>query len=78
MKIICPLLFLTIAPYFCFIGVIAFKPKIFSALIVNTHISLGIFLGLFLIFLIFLITLLYVHFANKYIEPEIRAINNNA
>ena len=55
-KIILPLLFLTIAPYFFFIGVIAFKPEMFSPFIFDTHISLGIFLGLVLILLIFIIS----------------------
>ena len=49
LKIIRPLLFLTIVPYFCFIGVIAFKPEMFSPFIFDTNISLGIFLGLVLI-----------------------------
>jgi len=77
LKIIRPLLFLTIAPYFFFIGVIAFKPKMFSPLIFDTNISLGIFLGLVLILLIFIITLIYVYLANKFIEPQISAIKNN-
>ena len=76
-KIIQPLLFLTIAPYFCFIGIIAFNPKMFSPLIFDTNISLGIFLGLVLILLIFFITLIYVYLANKFIEPQISAIRNN-
>jgi len=78
LKIVRPLLILTIIPYFCFIGVIAFKPEIFSPLIMNTYISIGIFLGFFLIFLIFIITVLYVFLANKYIEPQVDAIKNDA
>lgn len=77
LKIVRPLLCMTILPYFCFIGVIAFKPEIFSPLIFNTHISLGIFLGLLLILLIFFITIRYVYLANKYIEPQINAIKND-
>ena len=77
LKIVRPLLCITILPYFCFIGVIAFKPEIFSPLIFNTHISLGIFLGLLLILLIFFITIRYVYLANKYIEPQINAIKND-
>lgn len=77
LKIVRPLLILTIIPYFFFIGVIAFRPEIFSPLIVDTYISIGIFLGFFLIFLIFLITVLYVFLANKYIEPQINAIKND-
>jgi len=76
-KIVRPLLFLTIAPYFFFIGVIAFQPEMFSPLIFDTHISLGIFLGLVLILLIFVITLIYVYLANKFIEPQISAIKKN-
>ena len=78
LKIVRPLLILTIIPYFCFVGVIAFRPEIFSPLIMNTYISIGIFLGFFLIFLIFIITMLYVFLANKYIEPQINAIKNDA
>ena len=77
LKIIRPLLFLTIVPYFCFIGVIAFKPKMFSPFIFDTNISLGIFLGLVLILLIFIITIIYVYLANKFIEPQISVIRGN-
>ena len=77
LKIVRPLLCITILPYFCFIGVIAFNPEKFSPLIFNTHISLGIFLGLLLILLIFFITIRYVYLANKYIEPQINAIKND-
>jgi uncharacterized membrane protein (DUF485 family) len=76
-KIVRPLLCITILPYFCFIGVIAFKPEKFSPLIFNSHISLGIFLGLLLILLIFFITIRYVYLANKYIEPQINSIKND-
>jgi len=77
LKIIRPLLFLTIVPYFCFIGVIAFKPEEFSPFIFDTNISLGIFLGLLLILLIFVITLIYVYLANKFIEPKIGLVRRN-
>tara|TARA_B110000259_G_scaffold158746_1_gene181400 strand:+ start:65 stop:349 length:285 start_codon:yes stop_codon:yes gene_type:complete len=73
-KILIPLILLTITSYFSFIWVIAFNPNFFSILIFDTNISIGIFLGFLLILLIFLITLIYVYFANKILEPLINKI----
>ena len=77
-KILAPLIFLTITSYFCFIWVIAFNPKFFGTLIFDTNISIGIFLGFLLILLIFIITLIYVYLANKILEPLINKIQKNA
>jgi uncharacterized membrane protein (DUF485 family) len=75
--ILIPLILLTITSYFSFIWVIAFNPNFFSILIFDTNISIGIFLGFLLILLIFLITLIYVYFANKILEPLINKIKKN-
>ena len=77
-KILIPLLLLTITSYFSFIWVIAFNPNFFGILIFDTNISIGIFLGFLLILLIFLITLIYVYLANKILEPLINKIQKNA
>jgi len=77
-KILVPLIFLTITSYFSFIWVIAFNPTFFGILMFNTNISIGIFLGFLLILLIFLITLIYVYLANKILEPLINKIQENA
>ena len=77
-KILVPLIFLTITSYFCFIWVIAFNSNFFGTLIFDTNISIGIFLGFLLILLIFLITLIYVYLANKILEPLINKIKKNA
>ena len=76
-KILIPLILLTITSYFSFIWVIAFNPNFFSILIFDTNISIGIFLGFLLILLIFLITLIYVYLANKILEPLINKIQTN-
>ena len=76
-KIIIPLILLTITSYFFFIWVIAFNPNFFGILIFDTNISIGIFLGFLLILLIFLITLIYVYLANKILEPLINKIQEN-
>ena len=76
-KILIPLIFLTITSYFSFIWVIAFNPNFFGILIFDTNISIGIFLGFLLILLIFLITLIYVYLANKILEPLINKIKKN-
>ena len=76
-KILTPLLLLTITSYFSFIWVIAFNPNFFGILIFDTNISIGIFLGFLLILLIFLITLIYVYLANKILEPLINKIQEN-
>ena len=77
-KILTPLLLLTITSYFSFIWVIAFNPNFFGILIFDTNISIGIFLGFLLILLIFAITLIYVYFANKVLEPLINKIKKHA
>jgi uncharacterized membrane protein (DUF485 family) len=77
-KILTPLLLLTITSYFSFIWVIAFNPNFFGILIFDTNISIGIFLGFLLILLIFLVTLIYVYLANKILEPLINKIQENA
>ena len=77
-KILIPLILLTITSYFSFIWVIAFNPNFFGILIFDTNISIGIFLGFLLILLIFIITLIYVYFANKVLEPLINKIQKNA
>ena len=76
-KILIPLILLTITSYFSFIWVIAFNPNFFGILIFDTNISIGIFLGFLLILLIFLITLIYVYLANKILEPLINKIQEN-
>lgn len=76
-KIVVPLILLTMIPYFSFIWVIAFNPSFFSLPIFNTKISIGILLGFLLILLIFAITLLYVYLANKKLEPLINLIRKN-
>ena len=76
-KILIPLILLTITSYFSFIWVIAFSPNFFGILIFDTNISIGIFLGFLLILLIFLITLIYVYLANKILEPLINKIQKN-
>ena len=77
-KILIPLILLTITSYFSFIWVIAFNQNFFGILIFDTNISIGIFLGFLLILLIFLITLIYVYLANKILEPLINKIQKNA
>ena len=77
-KILIPLILLTITSFFSFIWVIAFNPNFFGTLIFDTNISIGIFLGFLLILLIFLITLIYVYLANKILEPLIKQIQKNA
>ena len=77
-KILIPLILLTITSYFSFIWVIAFNPNFFGILIFDTNISIGIFLGFLLILLIFIITLIYVYFANKVLEPLIKKIKKHA
>ena len=64
-KILIPLILVTITSYFSFIWIIAFNPIFFGILIFDTNVSIGIFLGFLLILLIFLVTLIYVYLANK-------------
>ena len=77
-KILIPLILVTITSYFSFIWIIAFNPIFFGILIFDTNVSIGIFLGFLLILLIFLVTLICVYLANKILEPLIKKIQNNA
>ena len=77
-KILIPLILLTITSYFSFIWVIAFSPNFFAISIFDTNISIGIFLGFLLILFIFAITLIYVYFANKVLEPLLNKIKKHA
>ena len=73
-EIVLPLITLTVAPYFGFIGVIAFNPNLFSKLVGSESLSIGIILGFILILHIFLVTLTYSYLANKKLEPIIRKL----
>jgi uncharacterized membrane protein (DUF485 family) len=70
-RIIWPLLWLTVASYVGFILAIAFAPASLGTPFFGSAVSVGIVLGLALIFLNFVITFLYVRRANHTLEPLI-------
>ena len=75
-----PLLIITISTYMGFILLIAYKPQVLSKSIGTSVISLGLVLGLGLIFIILFVTALYAVLTNKLIEPlinQLRKPNNN-
>ncbi|MBN67184.1 MAG: hypothetical protein CMM94_06440 [Rickettsiales bacterium] len=74
-KLIWPLLSLTIIAYMGFILIIAFSPESLGKPVGDGVISIGLVLGLALIFFIFAITYVYVRKANREIEPLIRRIH---
>lgn len=74
-QLIWPLAIITIAAYVAFILAIAFKPQALGEPIGDGVISIGIVLGLGLIFLNFVITLIYVRRANRIIEPLIARVH---
>ena len=75
-KIVVPLLFIIIFPYFLFIIFIAYFPEFLSQQFINSSISNGIVFGFLLILIIFIVTLVYVFLSNKYLEPEIKKITS--
>lgn len=71
-KIVWPLSIATIMAYFALVLTIAFAPQVLGTPIGNA--SIGIVLGLGIIFLCLVITGIYVAYANRIIEPLTRAI----
>ena len=68
-RIVWPLAALMLLVYYAYILVIAFKPELFATRIGEGHTTLGIVIGLGLIFFSFLLTGIYVHKANSKLEP---------
>lgn len=77
-KIIWPLALITITAYFALILTIAFAPQALGTPIGNGVTSIGIVLGLSVIFLCLLLTGIYVAYANRVLEPLARAIAQKA
>lgn len=77
-KIIWPLAAIIIGAYFAFILAIAFAPEALGKPINEGATSVGIALGLAIIFLCFVITGIYVFYANRVLEPLNRAILKRA
>ncbi|QDC99572.1 DUF485 domain-containing protein [Candidatus Methylopumilus universalis] len=75
-----PLLIVTISTYMGFILLIAYMPQVLSQSLGTSVISLGLVLGLGLIFIILFVTALYAVLTNKLIEPlinQLRKPNKN-
>lgn len=77
-KILVPLSILVILAYFGFVVTIGFFPASLGISLWGGATSLGVALGLGLIFLCFVITGVYVRYANKNLEPLIIAIQEKA
>lgn len=77
-KIKWPLAILMLAVYYGFVMVIAFEPEIFGTKIGDGHTSLGIVVGLLVILFSFVITGIYVHKANKTLEPLVEKLHEKA
>lgn len=74
------LLIITISTYMGFILLIAYMPQVLAQSLGTSVISLGLVLGLGLIFIILFVTALYAVLTNKLIEPlinQLRKPNNN-
>jgi uncharacterized membrane protein (DUF485 family) len=75
-----PLLIVIISTYMGFILLIAYMPQVLSQSLGTSVISLGLVLGLGLIFIILFVTALYAVLTNKLIEPlinQLRKPNKN-
>ena len=72
-KIVLPLAIISIAAYFALILIIAFSPSTLATSLTGGTTSVGIALGLGLIFLCFIVTGIYVSYANRVLEPLVAA-----
>lgn len=77
-KIVWPLSIATIIAYFSLVLTIAFAPQVLGNSVGDGVTSVGIVLGLGIIFLCLIITGIYVAYANRVIEPLTRAIVQKA
>lgn len=77
-KILWPLSVIMIAAYFVLILAIAFAPASLGEPVGEGVTSVGITLGLGIIFLCFVITGIYVYYANRVLEPLNQAILKKA
>jgi len=73
-KIVFPLAMVSIVAYFALILIIAFSPGTLAKSLTGGTFSVGIALGLGLIFLCFIVTGIYVTYANNVIEPLVAAV----
>ena len=69
-----PLLIITISSYMGFILLIAYKPQVLSQSLGTSVFSLGLVVGICLIFLILFVTALYAVLTNRWIEPLINQL----
>ena len=74
-KLVWPLLIIVIGTYMSYILAVAFIPEFLGQTVGDGVTSIGIVLGVSMIFFMFLITLFYVRQANKHIEPLIEKIH---
>jgi uncharacterized membrane protein (DUF485 family) len=74
--LIAPLSFLTLGIYYAFILALAFFPEALSVRIGEGVTTIGIWLGLGVIFATFAITAIYVHQANKKVEGLLTGIQS--
>ena len=77
-KIVWPLSIATIVAYFALVLTIAFAPQVLGRPIGGGVTSIGIVLGLGIIFLCLVITGIYVAYANRIIEPLTQTIVQKA
>lgn len=77
-KILWPLSIITIVGYFALILAIAFSPESLGEPLGDGVTSIGIALGLGVIFLCFIITGIYVYYANRVLESLNQAILKKA
>jgi uncharacterized membrane protein (DUF485 family) len=77
-KIVWPLSATVVLAYFALILTIAFDPAVLGTPVGSGVTSLGVVLGLGLIFFCMLVTGIYVYYANTVLEPLTRAIVEKA
>ncbi|MCB1784360.1 MAG: DUF485 domain-containing protein [Alphaproteobacteria bacterium] len=73
-KIFWPLMLVTLFSYYAFILMVAYAPEKLHESLWGTEATLGILMGLGVIFLTLLVTFAYVWYANRHIEDLVHNI----
>lgn len=73
-KLFKPLMFITLFSYYAFILMVAYAPQTLHKPLGGSEVTLGILMGLGVIFLTLFVTFAYVWYANRHIEDLVHNI----
>lgn len=76
LRLAVPIMTTIVTSYFGFILLVAFKPSVLGHTIGNSHISIGIYIGLGLLLLSFILTAIYIRLSDGAIATAQKAIHD--